>query len=131
LGTDEEGIPRGYRGGLRLREISRGVAFPSLTTNRASVQVRWRDGSGCGLDIPARMHGQQRMDRGWILGRLLSSVTRGSVSCAYPKDEGSISQAKLTESQKKRRAEARLLRDNGIRKKITSFCVGVRELLGR
>jgi hypothetical protein len=31
LGTDEEGIPRGYRGGLGLREISRGVAFPSLT----------------------------------------------------------------------------------------------------
>ncbi|MFN9408920.1 MAG: transposase, partial [Akkermansiaceae bacterium] len=31
LGTDEGDIPRGYRGGSGLREISRGAAFPSLT----------------------------------------------------------------------------------------------------
>jgi hypothetical protein len=31
-----------------------------------------RDGAGRDLDIPARMHGQRRMDRGWILGRLPS-----------------------------------------------------------
>jgi hypothetical protein len=30
----------------------------------------------CGLDIPARMHGQRRMDRGWILGRLLPTAVR-------------------------------------------------------
>ncbi len=34
LGTDEEDIPRDYGGGSRLREISRGAAFPLLTQGR-------------------------------------------------------------------------------------------------
>ncbi|MFN5859755.1 MAG: hypothetical protein ACK47X_10025, partial [Akkermansiaceae bacterium] len=36
LGTDEGDIPRGYRGGSGLREISRGAAFPSLTCRQLS-----------------------------------------------------------------------------------------------
>jgi hypothetical protein len=34
------------------------------------VQVSRRDGVGRGSDLPARMHGQQRIGRGWILGPL-------------------------------------------------------------
>ena len=36
------------------------------------MQVGRRDGVWRDLDIPAMMHGQRRIGRGWILGRLLT-----------------------------------------------------------
>jgi hypothetical protein len=46
------------------------VRGKSTSTKRTSMQVRRRDVAGRGLDIRARMHGQRRIGRGWILGRL-------------------------------------------------------------